>query len=145
MSTNLLGFAQTSTATLVDLLRERALRHPDRRAYTFLVDGESEEQHLTYGELDRQARAIAAQLQGLGMTGERALLLYPPGLEYIAGFFGCLYAGTIAVPAYPPNPLDSTYAPAPPGDDRKCRRHGGADHPDDPIAGRRQRSSRRRI
>lgn len=92
------------STTLVDLLRWRALRQPDQRAYTFLVDGETEEVHLTYQELDRQARAIGAQLQDLGAVGERALLLYPPGLEYIAGFFGCLYTGAIAVPAYPPDP-----------------------------------------
>ncbi|MEG3957006.1 AMP-binding protein [Microcoleus sp. herbarium2] len=45
---------------------------------------------------------MAAQLQALGASGKRALLLYPPGLDYIAAFFGCLYAGAIAVPAYPP-------------------------------------------
>jgi acyl-CoA synthetase (AMP-forming)/AMP-acid ligase II len=66
------------------------------------MDGEAEEIHLTYEELDRQARAIGAWLQAFGATGERALLLFPPGLEYIAAFFGCLYAGVIAVPAYPP-------------------------------------------
>ncbi len=59
---------------------------------------------MTYAELDRQARTIAAQLQRLGAAGERVLLLYPPGLTYIAAFFGCLYAGAVAVPAYPPNP-----------------------------------------
>ncbi len=48
---------------------------------------------------------IAAALQAGSAAGERALLLYPPGLEYIAGFFGCLYAGVIAVPAYPPDPM----------------------------------------
>jgi acyl-CoA synthetase (AMP-forming)/AMP-acid ligase II len=78
--------------------------HPDERLYTFLVDGEAEEVHLTYRELDRQAQAIAAVLQEKGSAGERALLLYPPGLEYIAAFFGCLYAGAIAVPVYPPDP-----------------------------------------
>jgi acyl-CoA synthetase (AMP-forming)/AMP-acid ligase II len=52
--------------------------------------------------LDRQARSIGALLQGLVPPGERALLLYPPGLEYIAVFFGCLYAGVVAVSAYPP-------------------------------------------
>jgi acyl-CoA synthetase (AMP-forming)/AMP-acid ligase II len=62
------------------------------------------EQRLTYGALDRQARAIAATLQTFRATGERALLLYPPGLAYIAAFFGCLYAGVVAVPAYPPLP-----------------------------------------
>lgn len=88
--------------TLVELLRFRALQQPDKRVYTFLVDGETEAVHLTYGELDRQARTIGALLQSLWVSGERALLLYPPGLEYIAAFFGCLYAGVVAVPAYPP-------------------------------------------
>ncbi len=88
--------------TLVDLLRARAAAHPDRVAYTFLADGEGEEEKLTYGELDRRARATAASLQPLAKNGERVLLLYPPGLDYIAAFFGCLYAGTVAVPAYPP-------------------------------------------
>ncbi|MBN1814014.1 MAG: SDR family NAD(P)-dependent oxidoreductase [Anaerolineae bacterium] len=92
----------TECTTLVDILRWRALHRPDRRAYTFLVDGETEEKHLTYGELDCKARAIGAFLQDLGASGERILLLYPPGLEYIAAFFGCLYAGAIAVPSYPP-------------------------------------------
>ncbi len=91
-------------STLVELLRGRALHQPDQRAYTFLVDGETEEVHLTYGELDLQARTIGALLQSLGANGERVLLLYPPGLEYIAAFFGCLYAGVAVVPAYPPRP-----------------------------------------
>src|SRR6476619_4138148 len=91
-------------ATLVDLLRWRAAHQPDRHAYTFLQDGEAEAVDLTYRELDRRARAIGALLQSLGVAGERALLLYPPGLDYIAAFFGCLYAGVVAVPAYPPNP-----------------------------------------
>ena len=86
----------------MDLLRHRADRQADDRAYTFLVDGESEEAHLTYGELDRQARAIGAWLASQGFQGQRALLLYPPGLEFIAAFFGCHYAGVIAVPAFPP-------------------------------------------
>ena len=87
---------------LVQLLRWRALHQPSKRAYTYLVDGETQELHLTYGELDRQARAIAAELQSRSAKGERALLLFPPGLGYIAAFFGCLYAEVIAVPAYPP-------------------------------------------
>ena len=91
-----------SETTFVEVLRRRAENQPDRRAYTFLVDGETEEVHLTYGELDLRARAVAARLQALGLAGERALLVYPSGLEYLAGFFGCLYAGVVAVPAYPP-------------------------------------------
>ncbi|MET0396796.1 MAG: amino acid adenylation domain-containing protein, partial [Longimicrobiaceae bacterium] len=91
-----------AAASLVELLRMRAQEAPDRRAYTFLLEGEVEEGHVTYGELDLRARAVAARLQALGARGERALLLYPPGLEYIAALFGCFYAGVTAVPAYPP-------------------------------------------
>ncbi|MGB3533734.1 MAG: AMP-binding protein [Microcoleaceae cyanobacterium] len=86
--------------TLVELLQYRAQTQGDRIGYIFLNDGETEEVRLTYAALDRQARAIAAQLQGL--RGERALLLYPPGLEYICALFGCFYAGVVAVPANPP-------------------------------------------
>ena len=60
------------------------------------------EAELTYEDLDRHARLIAARLQSLDIEGERVLLLYPPGLEYIGAFFGCLYAGAIAIPVYPP-------------------------------------------
>ena len=89
-------------SNLVDLLRHRALHQGQDRGFTFLVDGEDEEIHLTYAELDQRARAIGAMLQSMNMAGERALLLYPPGFDFIAAFFGCLYAGVVAVPAYPP-------------------------------------------
>jgi acyl-CoA synthetase (AMP-forming)/AMP-acid ligase II/acyl carrier protein len=92
----------SQATTLAHLLRWRAQHQPDRSAYTFLLDGETEEACLTYSELDRQARSIAAMLQKLDAAGKRVLLLYPPGLEYIAAFFGCFYAGAVAVPAYPP-------------------------------------------
>ena len=89
-------------ATLTELLRERALSSPDKHAYTFLIDGKKESQPLTYGELHRLARAIAALLQQHQAEGERALLLYPQGLEVIAAFCGCLYGGAIAIPVPPP-------------------------------------------
>ncbi|MCI0485404.1 MAG: LLM class flavin-dependent oxidoreductase [Blastocatellia bacterium] len=89
-------------STLVDLLRWRADESPNRIAYRFLTDGATQELWLTYRELDYQARSIGTVLQSLEASGERVLLLYPPGLEYIAAFFGCLYAGAVAVPAYPP-------------------------------------------
>jgi acyl-CoA synthetase (AMP-forming)/AMP-acid ligase II/acyl carrier protein len=89
-------------ATLLNLLQARAQNQPKQIAYTFLIDGGTEEVSLTYQELEIQAIAIAASLQSLSHSGERALLLYPSGLEFIAAFFGCLYAGVIAVPAYPP-------------------------------------------
>ena len=89
-------------STLNEILRWRAQHQPTRRAYTFLTDGEAAEVHLTYEELDQRARLIATQLSFFGVEGERVLLLYPPGLDYISAFFGCLYAGAIAVPVYPP-------------------------------------------
>ena len=89
-------------STLVDLLNCRAFQQPESRTYTFLIDGEVEGAHLTYGELDRRARAIAAVLQQRVERGSRAMLVYPADLEFIAAFFGCLYAGVIAVPTYPP-------------------------------------------
>jgi len=101
LSSSLSPFEPT---TVVELLRWRALHQPAQPAYTFLVDGEMEEAQITYGELDRKARAIGALLQSMGVSGGRALLLYPSGLEYITAFFGCLYADVIAVPAYPPRP-----------------------------------------
>ncbi len=89
-------------ATLVELLRFRSLDQAQRLAYIYLADGEAEKTSLTYGELDTRARAIGALLQERRLGGERVLLVYPPGLEFIAGFFGCLYAGAVAVPVYPP-------------------------------------------
>ncbi|WPB73717.1 non-ribosomal peptide synthase/polyketide synthase [Archangium violaceum] len=100
----------TSAATLIDLLRQAAASRPGQRLFTFLGEGEGEETELTYDALEEQARRIGAVLQQSARLGERVILLYPPGLEYIAGFFGCLYAGLVAVPAYPPDPsrLDRT-------------------------------------
>jgi acyl-CoA synthetase (AMP-forming)/AMP-acid ligase II len=89
-------------ATLVDLLRHRRQQQPQHTAYIFLQNGETETDQWTYQQLDQKSREIAALLQSLNAAGERALLLYQPGLEYIAAFMGCLYAGVIAVPAYPP-------------------------------------------
>ncbi|NET90321.1 MAG: amino acid adenylation domain-containing protein [Kamptonema sp. SIO1D9] len=88
--------------TLVNLLRRRAIEQPQQLAYTFLTDRLSEEANISYGELDRYARAIGAKLQSLDLRGNRALLLYYPGIDYIAGLWGCLYAGVVAVTVYPP-------------------------------------------
>ncbi|BAY34377.1 AMP-dependent synthetase and ligase [Nostoc carneum NIES-2107] len=89
-------------STLVELLRYRSVEQADTTAFTFLHDGEAQAVSLTYQQLDCYSRAIASQLQTLGLSGERALLLYPPGIDYLPAFFGCLYAGVVAVPAYPP-------------------------------------------
>ncbi|MDJ0555508.1 MAG: fatty acyl-AMP ligase [Microcoleaceae cyanobacterium MO_207.B10] len=90
--------------TLVDLLQNRARKNPSQIGYSFLLDGETETVSLTYQQLQQHSQAIAAYLQSVCPPGERALLLYQPGLEYITAFFGCLYAGVVAVPAYPPRP-----------------------------------------
>lgn len=89
-------------SSFVEILKRKAYSDPDKICYTFLVDGEAEEIHISFGELDRQARSISSLLLNAKAKGERVLLLYPAGLEYIAAFFGCLYAGAIAVPVYPP-------------------------------------------
>lgn len=89
-------------ASFVDLLQCRTDSQPDRTIFTFLADGETETDSLTYGDLHTRAQAIAAYLQTHKAKGERALLLYPPGLDFIVAFLGCLYAGVVAVPAYPP-------------------------------------------
>ncbi len=91
-------------STLVEILRWRAIQQPEQRTYTYLVDGEAEGDNLTYAALDCQARSLGTLLQIYRASGERALLLYPAGLEFITAFFGCLYAGVIAVPLPPPNP-----------------------------------------
>lgn len=94
----------TDFSTLVDLLRWRAAEHPDAPVYTFLADGERETGTLTFGELDRRARALATLLTREGAADERVLLLFAPSLDFLVGLFGCMYAGAVAVPAYPPEP-----------------------------------------
>ncbi|MEO1591915.1 MAG: fatty acyl-AMP ligase [Cyanobacteria bacterium J06632_22] len=93
----------TQFATLVELLQHRAQHQPDDLAYQFLEDGKREGAAYTYAELDQQARAIAAFLQQQEVKGERALLLYPQGVEVVAAFCGCLYSGVIAIPVPPPD------------------------------------------
>ncbi|HEX4494454.1 MAG TPA: amino acid adenylation domain-containing protein, partial [Thermoanaerobaculia bacterium] len=89
---------------LVGVLRARAGERPDHPIYTFLRDGEGDAEELTLAGLDVRARAVGAELQRLGIGDEPVLLLVPSGLDFAAAFFGCLYAGAIAVPAYPPRP-----------------------------------------
>ena len=90
--------------TLVQLLRLRADLSPDRVVYRFLPGDNKPEQRITYAMLDRRARSLAVRIRETARKGSRALLLVPPGLDYVATYFGCLYAGVVAVPAYPPNP-----------------------------------------
>ncbi|HEX8648098.1 MAG TPA: fatty acyl-AMP ligase [Thermoleophilaceae bacterium] len=86
---------------LVETMRRRADLDPGALAFTFLA-GDHDAQDLTRGALDREARAVAAMLQAHDV--QRPLLLHAPGRDYVTALIGCLYAGTAAVPAYPPDP-----------------------------------------
>ncbi|MGB3514351.1 MAG: AMP-binding protein [Microcoleaceae cyanobacterium] len=93
----------TRFLTLIELLCYRAENQPNKIAYTFLGDGETETDSLSYKELERIVKAIATELKSLNLTGKTVLLMYPPGLEFITAFLGCLYAGVIAVPVHKPS------------------------------------------
>lgn len=95
----------SQAATVAELLAARAWADPDRVGYVFLADGETDERAMSYAECDRSARSVALTLRAAGLTpGERALIVMAPGLDYVVGLFGCLYAGVLAVPVYPPDP-----------------------------------------
>jgi acyl-CoA synthetase (AMP-forming)/AMP-acid ligase II len=89
-------------SSMVDLLRRRALEQPEDRAYVFLSEKGTEEAELTFAELHRRAAFVAMHLARRLRKGDRALLMFPPGLDFIVAFFGCLVAGIIAVPIMPP-------------------------------------------
>ncbi|MEM6330753.1 MAG: AMP-binding protein, partial [Planctomycetota bacterium] len=104
-------------ATIVEVARRRAATQPEQVAFTFLVDGEHQEERWAFAELDRRAKAIAAELRSR-LTGKpdsrcidgpeappRALIMLEPGAGYITTLFGCLYAGVVPVPVYPPDPF----------------------------------------
>jgi len=87
--------------SLVDLLQGRALQTPQSLAFTFII--KNEENKLTYQSLHEEACAIAVAIRNQGLRkGDRALLIYPPGVDLIKALFGCFYAGVIAVPVFPP-------------------------------------------
>ncbi|MGY2376657.1 non-ribosomal peptide synthetase [Pseudomonas sp. SDO524_S393] len=88
--------------TLVESLQRRAAQTPDQVALRFLAESAEHSVVLSYRDLDQRARTIASALQARADLGDRAVLLFPSGPDYVAAFFGCLYAGVIAVPAYPP-------------------------------------------
>ncbi len=115
------GFGQSPSAPNFELrtpaavLRARAAQQGSALAYTFLLDGETEEYHLSYADLDRRARMIGAALRPFRESGQRALLLYPPGLEYIAALFGKVFlrrgdrrssVPAASQPALTQNPID---------------------------------------
>jgi acyl-CoA synthetase (AMP-forming)/AMP-acid ligase II/acyl carrier protein len=96
------GSPSNPDGDFVAIALQRAATTPQQVGFTFLVDGETEELHLTYGELDQRARSLAAELRELELPGRPVLLALPPGLDFVVALMGCLYAGAIAAPCYPP-------------------------------------------
>ena len=92
----------TDRHEIVHRLREDAAVCPGTTAFVYLIDGDAPPASMTYAQLDQRARGIAAYLQDARLEGENVVLAYPPGLEFIAAFFGALYAGCVAAPAHPP-------------------------------------------
>jgi acyl-CoA synthetase (AMP-forming)/AMP-acid ligase II len=96
------GSQPETPETWVALLRQRAIADPGRLAFGFMLDTVENEIRLSYATLDAAARMIGAALQQARLAGERAVLLYQPGPDYVCALMGCLYAGVIAVPVYTP-------------------------------------------
>ncbi|MCQ8129884.1 AMP-binding protein, partial [Methylomonas rivi] len=95
-------FYPAQAKNFVELLMQRAALHPQRMALHCLGDAASENGSYSFAELDQRARAVAVGLRQTVETGDRVLILLHSGIDYVAAFFGCLYAGAIAVPAFPP-------------------------------------------
>jgi acyl-CoA synthetase (AMP-forming)/AMP-acid ligase II len=104
MNPDLAHAAQATQApdNFVDLMLAQAARHGHKTAFVFLEDGETPSETLSYVELSQRAQATAAHLQQRCLPGSRVLLLYPSCVDYMVGFFGCLSAGMVAVPVFPP-------------------------------------------
>jgi acyl-CoA synthetase (AMP-forming)/AMP-acid ligase II len=104
--------ARSEFASLVDVLRRRAAEQPNDPAYIFLPDRGAERFSLSFAELYARARVVAASLAERGQKGDRAVLLFSPGLDFIVAFFACLLAGVIAVPLMVPRRTSSRDASA---------------------------------
>ncbi|MFL6654743.1 MAG: AMP-binding protein, partial [Sulfurifustis sp.] len=95
-----------ATDSIVDLLREHASRRGEETSFVFLANGETEHGRISFLQLERRVQAVANLLVQRGLRGERVALLFQPGLDFIAAFFGCLAAGAVAVPVSPPRHPD---------------------------------------
>ena len=88
--------------SLVEIISKRVVAQPNHVVYKYLGDGINETEQFTFSEIDRVARSIAGELSKKLNKGDRVLLLFPQGLQYIAALYGCFYGGFVAIPAYPP-------------------------------------------
>jgi len=91
-----------SAPLLAGVLKSRALQQPQDIAFRFLEDGEHESRVLTYQALHAEARRVAALLRGVAARGDRVMLVYAPGPDFVVAFHACLLAGLVAVPCPPP-------------------------------------------
>jgi acyl-CoA synthetase (AMP-forming)/AMP-acid ligase II/acyl carrier protein len=103
-ATNALTALNQTATSLCEILNWRAANQPERLAYVYLLDGEAGEVRLTYAELAAGAARLANQLARVARPGDRALLLYPTGPEFLQAFLACMSAGLVAIPLFPPRP-----------------------------------------
>jgi acyl-CoA synthetase (AMP-forming)/AMP-acid ligase II len=98
--------ATTVTDSILSSFRRLRVSHPDRRIFTFVDDHGRDEATWTVRELGEAADRVVESLRARGFApGDRVILVYPPSLDFIAAFLGCLAAGVLPVPVYPPNPF----------------------------------------
>ena len=100
----------TDFTSLIHMLRHRAAVDSERTAFVFLTGDDLQQSRLTYGQLDREARSIAVALAKHNVSGQPVLLIEAPGLRFMAALFGCLYAGAVVAPSYPPSPREGSKA-----------------------------------
>lgn len=100
--------APASAKTILDVLAFRATAQKDKVAFQFLEDGEVEAAKLTFGELGERALAIGGALRAAGLAGQRVLLFFLPGLDFVSAFMGCLAAGAVPIAVPPPMPTERT-------------------------------------
>ena len=94
--------AVNNAETYIEVIKNRCLEKPEHTVFRFLNDGVNENESLTFHQLETRSKALGSEFQRTGDKGDRILLLFPPGLSYVASIFACFYSGFIAVPAYPP-------------------------------------------
>ncbi|MCF8227921.1 MAG: AMP-binding protein [Bacteroidales bacterium] len=87
---------------LTEIVEKQSQHFGSRTAYVFLKDGLHEKEQITFAELGRKSKSVAAFLQKNYKRGDRCLLLYPSGIDFIIALLASIMAGLIAVPAYPP-------------------------------------------
>ncbi|XP_033855713.1 disco-interacting protein 2 homolog C isoform X3 [Acipenser ruthenus] len=91
---------------LSEVLQWRAQTTPDHILYTLLSSRGTIASSLTCLQLHKRAEKIAAMLGERGhlQDGDHVALVYPPGIDLIAAFYGCLYAGCVPITVRPPHP-----------------------------------------